>query len=150
MKFINKHRINLFASMITAFIIVLLINNQEVFISNNSPQINPLFIDHLKDSPSYAMRIFTDPFGQQQSVVNKAFANAKPASIPSGLPIKTIAHGVYAAENPGTGRTTLIIKKGAKVTVTIKTLPDGREVKVFSFEKNGQTGVLGTKPISNQ
>lgn len=130
-KILMKTKIKILLVVLISFFIVKY-GSPQVFLAN-TPKLNK---DNIIQLPSKMLASIAslNPFGKQnKSNVNDIFANTKPVNVPNSVVFKSISKGVYAGEDPKTGKSYLKIEAGAKYKITGTITINGKEYPRIEF-----------------
>ena len=120
-------RIKMVVAILLSFGVVKLLS-PVVFIAD-SPQINPNWAADLFSLPSRSIAFIQDPTNPDNNLKRVDIGHS--AQPPEALEYKPVMKGVYAAEDPVTGKKYAKIEAGTKLRAEEVKLSDGRIVLVY-------------------
>lgn len=131
-KILNQTRIKIILIFLISFIAITTVSPQ-IFLAD-SPVINPDFIARLQNYPAELASVpgqliaGLNPFGQKDQ-----FADVKQVTPPPNVVFKAISKGVYAGEDPQTGKTYLKVEAGTKYRIAGTVTINGKEYPKIEF-----------------
>ena len=123
---VTKLRIKILLVILVSFLVVKT-GTSQLFLAD-SPRINTEFISSLKNAPGNLIAGITGLFNR-----NKDFADVKSVTPPENVVFKSISKGVYAGEDPTTGKSYLKVEAGTKYRIVGTVTINGKEYPKIEF-----------------